>query len=172
MIQLYIYIQGVDEAIDFLDGFGSDPLDVGEALLEFDMEMADAKDIDDGATVAGAMDELLEKDSQLEAAITEIEFKDNLLLEQNSALDAERLRSEQLASELAAMRLRQQQPSRREDLIIITETLIVKMLLYGHSIAGEKVGCKGQELWSGESTTSLNHVRHLQRNRSCSNPPK
>jgi hypothetical protein len=56
--------------------------------------------------------------------------------------------------------------------IIITETLIVKMLLYGHSIAGEKVGCKGQELWSGESTTSLNHVRHLQRNRSCSNPPK
>ena len=24
--------------------------------------------------------------------------------------------------------------------IIITETLIVKMLLYGHSIAGEKVG--------------------------------
>jgi len=108
--------QGVDEAIDFLDGFGSDPLDVGEALLEFDMEMADAKDIDDGATVAGAMDELLEKDSQLEAAITEIEFKDNLLLEQNSALDAERLRSEQLASELAAMRLRQQQPARREDL--------------------------------------------------------
>ena len=57
-------------------------------------------------------------------------------------------------------------------IIIITETLIVKMLLYGHSIAGEKVGCKGQELWSGESTTSLNHVRHLQRNRSCSNPPK
>ncbi|CAJ1956174.1 unnamed protein product, partial [Cylindrotheca closterium] len=46
--------QGVDKAIDFLDGFGSDPLDVGEAKLEFDMDMADAKDIDDGATVAGA----------------------------------------------------------------------------------------------------------------------
>ncbi|CAJ1954256.1 unnamed protein product [Cylindrotheca closterium] len=72
-------LQGIDEAIDFLDGFGSDPLDVGEAMLEFDMEMADAKDIDDGAAVAGNMDELLEKDSQLEAAITEIEFKDNLL---------------------------------------------------------------------------------------------
>ena len=102
--------QGVDEAIDFLDGFGSDPLDVAEAMLEFDMEMADAKDIDDGATVAGAMDELLEKDSQLEAAITEIEFKDNLLSEQSSALEAERLRSEQLARELAAMRLLQPQP--------------------------------------------------------------
>ncbi|CAJ1934071.1 unnamed protein product [Cylindrotheca closterium] len=100
--------QGVDEAIDFLDGFGSDPLDVGEAKLEFDMDMADAKDIDDGATVAGAMDELLEKDSQLEAAITEIEFKDNLLSEQNSVLEAERLRSEKLALELAAMRLLQQ----------------------------------------------------------------
>jgi len=63
-------------------------------------------------------------------------------------------------------------PQNMVPIIIITETLIVKMLLYGHSIAGEKVGCKGQELWSGESTTSLNHVRHLQRNRSCSNPPK
>ncbi|CAJ1967895.1 unnamed protein product, partial [Cylindrotheca closterium] len=67
-------LQGIDEAIDFLDGFGSDPLDVAKAKLEFDMEMADAKDIDDGATVAGAMDELLEKDSQLEAAITETGF--------------------------------------------------------------------------------------------------
>ncbi|CAJ1936126.1 unnamed protein product [Cylindrotheca closterium] len=107
--------QGVDEAIDFLDGFGSDPLDVGEAKLEFDMDMADAKDIDDGATVAGAMDELLEKDSQLEAAITEIEFKDNLFSEQNSALEAERLRSEQLALELAAMRLLQQTSASRTD---------------------------------------------------------
>ncbi|CAJ1945861.1 unnamed protein product, partial [Cylindrotheca closterium] len=107
--------QGVDEAIDFLDGFGSDPLDVGEAKLEFDMDMADAKDIDDGATVAGAMDELLEKDSQLEAAITEIEFKDNLLSEQNSALEAERLQSEQLARELAAMRLLQQPSASRTD---------------------------------------------------------
>ncbi|CAJ1953100.1 unnamed protein product [Cylindrotheca closterium] len=101
-------LQGIDEAIDFLDGFGSDPLDVAEAKLEFDMEMADAKDIDDGATVAGAMDELLEKDSQLEAAITEIEFKENLLVEKSSALEAERLRSESLANELAALRLLQQ----------------------------------------------------------------
>ncbi|CAJ1953838.1 unnamed protein product [Cylindrotheca closterium] len=30
--------------------------------------------------------------------------------------------------------------------IIITETLIVNMLLYGHSIAGEIFGCKGQVL--------------------------
>ncbi|CAJ1926829.1 unnamed protein product [Cylindrotheca closterium] len=101
-------LQGIDEAIDFLDGFGSDPLDVAEAKLEFDMEMADAKDIDDGATVAGAMDELLEKDSQLEAAITEIEFKENLLVEQSSALEAERIRSESLANKLAALRLLQQ----------------------------------------------------------------
>ncbi|CAJ1939555.1 unnamed protein product, partial [Cylindrotheca closterium] len=101
-------LQGIDEAIDFLDEFGSDPLDVAEAKLEFDMEMADAKDIDDGATVAGAMDELLEKDSQLEAAITEIEFKETLLVEKSSALEAERLRSESLANKLAALRLLQQ----------------------------------------------------------------
>ncbi|CAJ1935509.1 unnamed protein product [Cylindrotheca closterium] len=107
--------QGIDEDIDFLDGFGSDPLDVGEAKLEFDMDMADAKDIDDGATVADAMDELLEKDSQLEAAIMEIEFKDNLLSKQNSALEAERLRSEQLARELAAMRLLQHPSASRTD---------------------------------------------------------
>ncbi|CAJ1953825.1 unnamed protein product [Cylindrotheca closterium] len=72
------------------------------------MEMADAKDIDDGATVAGAMDELLEKDSQLEAPITEIEFKENLLIEKSSALEAERIWSESLANELAALRLLQQ----------------------------------------------------------------
>ncbi|CAJ1963143.1 unnamed protein product, partial [Cylindrotheca closterium] len=106
--------QGIDEAIDFLDGFGSDPLDVAEAKLEFDMEMADAKDIDDGATVAGAMDELLEKDSQLEAAITEIEFKENLLVEKSSALEAERLWSESLANELAALCLLQQTISSQE----------------------------------------------------------
>ena len=47
-------------------------------------------------------------------------------------------------------------------IIIITETLIVKMLLYGHSIAGEKVGCKGQELWSGESTTTC--LRNMKTN--------
>ncbi|CAJ1970118.1 unnamed protein product, partial [Cylindrotheca closterium] len=87
-------LQDIYEAIDFLDGFGSDPLDVAEAKLEFDMEMADAKDINDGATVAGAMDELLEKDSQLEAAITEIESKENLLVEKSSALEAERIRSD------------------------------------------------------------------------------
>ena len=50
---------------------------------------------------------------------------------------------------------------KRVEIIIITETLIVNMLLCGHSIAGEIFGCKGQVLWSGESTTSLNHVRHL-----------
>ncbi|CAJ1933972.1 unnamed protein product [Cylindrotheca closterium] len=61
------------------------------------------------------MDELLEKDSQLEAAITEIEFKDNLLSEHNSALEAEQLRSEQLARELAAMRLLQQPSASRTD---------------------------------------------------------
>ncbi|CAJ1960549.1 unnamed protein product [Cylindrotheca closterium] len=107
-------LQGIDEAIDFLDGFGSDPLDIAEAKLVFDMEMADAKDIDDGATVAGTMDELLEKDSQLEAAITEIEFKENLLVEKSSALEAERILSEALANKLAALRLLQQTISSQE----------------------------------------------------------
>ncbi|CAJ1963297.1 unnamed protein product [Cylindrotheca closterium] len=54
-------------------------------MLEFNMEMADAKDIDNGAMVTGTMDKLLEKDSQLEAAITEIEIKENLLVEQSRA---------------------------------------------------------------------------------------
>ncbi|CAJ1956968.1 unnamed protein product [Cylindrotheca closterium] len=37
---------------------------------------------------------------------------------------------------------------RDNKIIIISETLIVRMLLYGHSIAGEIFGCKGQVLWS------------------------
>ncbi|CAJ1938272.1 unnamed protein product [Cylindrotheca closterium] len=60
------------------------------------------------------MDELLEKDSQLEAAISEIEVKENLLVEKSSALEAERLRSESLANELAALRFLQQTNSSPE----------------------------------------------------------
>lgn len=47
---------GLDEGLDFLQ-FGHDILDAFRGALAFDLEMADARDIDDGATVAGALDD-------------------------------------------------------------------------------------------------------------------
>jgi hypothetical protein len=70
---------GTDEGLEFLDGFGDDPMDVYDGTLEFDLEMSDTKNIDNGATVAGALDKLRKKDSQLEDAFLEIEVKDSVL---------------------------------------------------------------------------------------------
>jgi hypothetical protein len=69
----------VDEGLEFLDGFGADPTDVFDGSLAFDLDMADAKDIDDGATVAGELDELRETESQLDDALSELERVKRLL---------------------------------------------------------------------------------------------
>lgn len=58
----------VDGGLEFLDDSWDDPTDIFDGTLEIDMDMADAKDIDDSATVAGAMDELRKRESQLEDA--------------------------------------------------------------------------------------------------------
>src|SRR5210317_166796 len=61
--------------LDFLDGFGDDPMDVFDGTLTIDMMIANSKDIDDGATVAGAMEDLRKTEEQLQEAFTEIEVQ-------------------------------------------------------------------------------------------------
>ena len=79
---------GVDEALQFLDGFGPDPMDVFDGTLEIDLNMIRERDVDDGATVAGALDELREAETHLEHAFLEIELKDARLDLQDVALQA------------------------------------------------------------------------------------
>ncbi|CAJ1959436.1 unnamed protein product [Cylindrotheca closterium] len=60
--------------------------------------------------------------------------------------------AQRMAEEIEAKRIAEREARRSGHydsivpIIIITETLIVNMLLYGHSIAGEIFGCKGQVL--------------------------
>ena len=55
----------VEEALEFLDDVIEDTTDVYDGQLSIDMEMADAKDIDDGQTVTGMLDEMQERERQL-----------------------------------------------------------------------------------------------------------
>ena len=74
----------LDDGLDFLD-FGADILDSFRGLLSFDLEKANAKDIDDGATVAGAMDDYMETQAQLKDAMKNIALHEVAL---NHAEDA------------------------------------------------------------------------------------
>ena len=69
---------GLDDGLDFLD-FGSDILDSFRGLLAFDLDMANAKDIDDGGTVAGAMDDFIETQAQLQDALLQVAIQDEAL---------------------------------------------------------------------------------------------
>ena len=69
-----------------------DPTDVFDGVLAIDLEMAEAKCIDDGATVAGALNDQLETKRQLKEAHAEIEEKDaemELQLNKNAHLQDE-----------------------------------------------------------------------------------
>ena len=110
---------GTDEGYEFLEGC-EDPLDILEARLTLDPEMAAIKDIDDGATVAGEMDELREAESLLEDAMLEISIHKDALDQTRrqsaiatiaaqkeasshaAALEVERKKTEALQLQLAA----------------------------------------------------------------------
>ena len=92
-----------DDGLDFLEGFGEDPTAVFNGTLEFDLEMADAKDIDAGATVAGVMDELRETEAQLADAHAELDAKDAALDEKDAALGAKDAIVDEQATEIARL---------------------------------------------------------------------
>ena len=67
----------VEETLEFLDDVIEVTTDVYQGHLSIDMDMANAKDIDDGQTVTGMLDEMQEREQQLEDAIVEIEAREN-----------------------------------------------------------------------------------------------
>jgi len=100
----------LDDGLDFLDGFGEDPLDIYDGTLTIDLNIANSKDIDDGATVAGAMEDLRATEAQLEDAFTEIEIqgqqieeRDKKLAAQHKALEEERERTKAIQARLEAI---------------------------------------------------------------------
>ena len=59
----------VEETLEFLEDVIEDTTDVYQGHLSIDMDMANAKDIDDGQTVTGMLDEMQEREQQLKDAI-------------------------------------------------------------------------------------------------------
>ena len=91
------------DGLEFLEGFGEDPTDVFDGTLEFDLEMADAKDIDDGATVAGAMDELRDREAQLADTHAELEAQAAALDAKDAALGKKDAIVDEQATEIARL---------------------------------------------------------------------
>ena len=93
----------VEEALEFLDDVIEDTTDVYDGQLSIDMEMADAKDIDDGQTVTGMLDEMQERERQLEDAFVEIEARDTELAAKNQALAQQQAANAALQARLEAL---------------------------------------------------------------------
>ncbi|CAJ1952643.1 unnamed protein product [Cylindrotheca closterium] len=93
----------VEEALEFLDDVMEDATDVYDGQLSIDLDMANNKDIDDGKTVTGMMDEMQEREQQLEDAFNEIEIQDNALEAQERALAQQRADNATLQAQLAAL---------------------------------------------------------------------
>lgn len=113
----------VDGGLEFLEDSMDDPTDVFDGTLELDLEMADAKDIDDGATVTGALDEIRERESQLEDAFQEIEVKDRKLYETNVTLIKEREENTALRAEIARLRAEARAAASTQPNLTQTETI-------------------------------------------------
>ena len=80
----------VEDSLDFLMGVDDDPMEHVEGTLHIDVNMASVRDIDDGATVAGALDELREAQEGLVSALEQ----NDQLQDENAKLQA-RLRQQQ-----------------------------------------------------------------------------
>ncbi|CAJ1935692.1 unnamed protein product, partial [Cylindrotheca closterium] len=93
----------VEEALEFLDDVIEDTTDVYQGQLSIDMDMANAKDIGDGQTVTGMLDEMQECEQQLEDAFVEIEARDNALAAKDQALAQQKAATAALQAQLEAL---------------------------------------------------------------------
>ncbi|CAJ1945750.1 unnamed protein product [Cylindrotheca closterium] len=93
----------VEEALEFLDDVIEDTTDVYQGQLSIDMDMANAKDIDNGQTVTGMLDEMHEREQQLEDAFVEIEARDNALAANDQALAKQKAATAALQAQLDAL---------------------------------------------------------------------
>ncbi|CAJ1944767.1 unnamed protein product [Cylindrotheca closterium] len=92
----------VEEALEFLDDVIEDTTDVYQGQLSIDMNMANAKDIDNGQTVTGTLDEMHKREQQLEDAFVEIEARDNALAAKDQALAQQKAATAALQAQLDA----------------------------------------------------------------------
>ncbi|CAJ1945747.1 unnamed protein product, partial [Cylindrotheca closterium] len=93
----------VEEALEFLDDVIEDTTDVYQGQLLIDMDMANAKDIYNGQTVTGMLDEMQEREQQLEDAFVEIEACDNALAAKDQALAQQKTATAALQAQLEAL---------------------------------------------------------------------
>ncbi|CAJ1945422.1 unnamed protein product [Cylindrotheca closterium] len=93
----------VEEALEFLDDVIEDTTNVYQGQLSIDMDMANAKDIDNGQTVTGMLDEMQEREQQLEDAFLEIEACDNALAAKDQALAQQKAKITALQAQLDAL---------------------------------------------------------------------
>ncbi|CAJ1933445.1 unnamed protein product, partial [Cylindrotheca closterium] len=93
----------VEEALEFLDDVIEDTTNVYQGQLSIDMDMANAKDIDDGQTVTGMLDEMHEREQQLEDAFVEIKARDNALAAKDQALAQQKAATAALQAQLDAL---------------------------------------------------------------------
>ncbi|CAJ1950990.1 unnamed protein product [Cylindrotheca closterium] len=68
----------MEEGMEFLDNVIEDTINVYQGQISINMDMASAKDIDDGQTVTGMLDEMHEREQQLEDAFVGIKACDNV----------------------------------------------------------------------------------------------
>ncbi|CAJ1946068.1 unnamed protein product [Cylindrotheca closterium] len=93
----------VEETLEFLDDVIEDTTDVYQGQLSIDMNMANAKDIDDRKTVTGMLDEMQERERQLEDAFIEIKARDHALAAKEEALAQQRAATAALQAKLDAL---------------------------------------------------------------------
>ncbi|CAJ1968492.1 unnamed protein product, partial [Cylindrotheca closterium] len=93
----------VEEALEFLDNVIEDTTDVYQGQLSINMDMANAKDIDNGQTVTGMLDEMHKREQQLEDAFVEIEARDNALAAKDQALAQQKAATAALQAQLDAL---------------------------------------------------------------------
>ncbi|CAJ1959276.1 unnamed protein product [Cylindrotheca closterium] len=66
-------IQLAQQTLEFLDDVIEDTTDIYQGQLSIDMDMANAKDIDDRKTVTGMLDEMQQRERQLEDAFAKLD---------------------------------------------------------------------------------------------------
>lgn len=83
--------------------WGMDVTDQARGYLRIDKDSADCKDIDDGATVAGAADELKEATGMIEDLVKEISFKEDVAEELRRDISVKTDENESLRQRIALL---------------------------------------------------------------------
>ena len=100
----------VEDSLDFLLTMEDDPMDRAEGTLHLDVNMASVRDIDDGATVAGALDELREAQEGLATALEQNDQLQDANVQLQAQLAAQKADLEKVRRAFAAAQASQPLP--------------------------------------------------------------